>query len=359
MSKMLGKESRKVLLTHIFFFSLFLVVPILVFPRPPGIPFFPLTRAFIQDTIANCTLLGFFYANYYILIPKFYFNQKYVKYVICVVICLTVVLLLPELLKGPFSGMVQDPPPDVAAGHGNNIPHPLHSRPFLFFVWDGLRHHLYLFFTAIFFSFLLRVREHLNQVKEEKLKAEIASLKAQINPHFLFNVLHNIYTLSVKKDDKASDAIIHLSGIMRYAINDANDAKIPLLKEIEYIQNYIELQKSRLGNTATVMYDCSGQPGNKEIAPLILITYIENVFKHGINPEVEDCSVEIKLQITGTGIRLYTFNKKVPHPLDSASTGIGMSNTLARIKHLYPDKHDLQISGNNGTYSVTLSLELV
>ncbi len=356
---MFQKLPGKLLLTHVFFFSLFLVVPFLVFLRPPGEPFFALTRAFIQDTIGNCILLGFFYANYYILIPKLYFNQHYLQYMGCVVLCLLLVLVLPDLLTGQFRGMVPDLPPGMPPGPGHAPLHGPHGPPMLFKAWDELRHHLYLFFTAIFFSFLLRTREHLTRIKEEKLKAEIAALKSQINPHFLFNVLNNIYTLSVKKDDRASDAIIHLSGIMRYAINDAAGARIPLQKEIDYIRNYIELQKSRLGHTATVYYDCIGEAGDKEIAPLILITYIENVFKHGVSPDVDGCRVEITIQITGTGIRLHTLNKRIPHPPYSAPGSIGMSNTLARIKHLYPGKHDLQIGNTNGMYSVTLLLELV
>ena len=199
----------------------------------------------------------------------------------------------------------------------------------------------------------------MSQVKEEKLNAELSSLKAQINPHFLFNTLNSIYVLSVKKDDKASEAIIHLSGLMRYVIKDANDYKIPLHKELDYIRNYIELQKARLGNTTAVLFECSGDAGSKEIAPLILITYIENAFKYGINPDVDGCIAEITLQVTDNGIRLYVFNKKVNGINKADSAGIGMSNTKERLKHLYPEKHALQISENEETYSVTLSLELI
>jgi LytS/YehU family sensor histidine kinase len=260
-------------------------------------------------------------------------------------------LLISDLLKinHEFAAPRFDP----------NTPPIDHNRSHFFFLFDELRRHLYLFFAATFFSFLLRTRERLSQMKEEKLEAELASLKTQINPHFLFNTLNSIYVLSVKKDDKASEAIVHLSGLMRYVIKDANDYKIPLHKELEYIRNYIELQKARLGDTTYVRFECSGDPVSKEIAPLILITYIENAFKYGINPDVDDCIVEITLQVTDTGVRLYVFNKKVQQSPDADSTGIGMNNTSERLKLLYADKHVLQVSENKETYSVTLTLQLV
>lgn len=365
--------SRKALYTHVFFFTLFLILPILVFPRLPGESFFLLTRAFVQDSIANGIFLIFFYVNYYILIPRLYFNHKYVQYISCVLIYFALALVLPQLLTGRLHGIVIESPPPILSRPPDNVLPPDHfqpgnslppapllppNRPALFFVWDELRRHLYLFFTAIFFSFLLRIREHLDQIKEEKLRAEIASLKSQINPHFLFNTLNNIYTLALMKDDKASEAIIHLSGIMRYAIKDSSDSRIPLHKEIEYIGHYIELQKSRLGDTAFIIFECSGDPGEKEIAPLLLITYIENAFKYGISPDAADCIVEITLQITDTGIRLHTYNKKIQRSSYADSTGIGLSNTHARLQHLYPDRHTIEINENKETYSVHLSLDL-
>ncbi len=236
--------------------------------------------------------------------------------------------------------------------------HEEQNSSLFYFMWLEFRHHLSLFFSAVFLSFLLRTREHLAKINEEKLEAELSSLKSQINPHFLFNTLNSIYALSVKKDDRASDAIINLSGLMRYVIKDANDYKIPLHKEIEYIENYVELQKARLGNTADVRFKCWCDAGDKEITPLILITYIENAFNYGVNPDVDNCIVDIELQVTEIGIRLKTFNKKVQSNAKANSTGIGMQNTRDRLQHLYPKKHVLDITENKETYSVTLLLIL-
>lgn len=221
-----------------------------------------------------------------------------------------------------------------------------------------MKHHLYLFIIALFFSLTLRVREHLANIKEEKLQAELNAAKSQINPHFLFNTLNSIYALSVKKDDRAAEAIINLSGLMRYIIKDALDYTIPLQKELEYIENYIELQRSRLGNTANIQFEYNGQLNGKEIAPLILITYIENAFKFGVNPDEDDCVVDVKIQVIEAKLKLSVFNKKAHISESHYSTGIGAKNTKGRLKLLYPGKHQLDIQEDDTTYTVHLIIDL-
>ena len=353
------------LLTHVFFVTLFLVVPTLAFVRPPGESALAFTRVFVQDTVANFVLLCFFYLNFYILVPKVFFRRKYILYVVYIILFLSLALTIPHLVgrhlpdyEGAFPGAPSQPPGGPSQPPG---PPDIHHRPFSLasFVFDEFRRHLFLFFTAIFFSFLLKTREHLSDVKEEKIRAELSHLKSQINPHFLFNTLNSIYVLSLKKDDKASAAIINLSGLMRYVIKDANDYKIPLHKEIEYIRNYIELQRARLGDTARIRFEFSGETANREISPLLLITYIENAFKYGVNPNEEDCLVEVKIQVTDTGLTMSTFNKKMPIAESVDSTGIGIVNTAGRLNLLYPGKHKIEIKEDDKTYSVTLSLELI
>ena len=362
------KITRRALMMHIFFFSLFLVIPTLVFERLPGESIFTVTRVILQDTIANFILLCFFYLNYYVLIPKYYFERKYLLYILIIIAFLAIAFQLPHLIGKWASGNVPDmppAPPPIGDGRPPGLgqsppPGSGPGSPHLFpFSVHEFRRHLFLFFTAFFFSFLLRTRERLSQAREDKLNAELSSLKAQINPHFLFNTLNSIYALSVKHDDKASEAIVHLSGLMRYVTKDVNDHAIPLYKEIEYITNYIELQKARLGNTVKVRFNIFGEVDDRRITPLILITYIENAFKYGVNPDVEGCIVRIKLHVTDTGVLLQTFNKKVPNLNRAESTGIGMKNTGERLMHLYPGKHSLKVIDNEQDYSVILSLDLI
>ena len=346
-------------MTHASFVVLFLVTPTLAFVRQPGEPFFALTRVFVQDSIANFVMLCFFYLNYYILLPRLFFKRNYVLYGVSVVLFLATGLLLPHLAGKLFRDMDPFPPGMDSQSSLPQLPHPHRPPPVVSFVFDEFRRHLYLFFTAVFFSFLLRTREHLSELKEEKLKAELASLKSQINPHFLFNTLNSIYGLSMKKDDRAPAAIINLSGLMRYVIKDAHDYKIPLNKELEYIRNYLELQKARIGNTTRVEYYCAGEPANKEIAPLILITYIENAFKYGVNPDEKDGVVEVKILVIDTGLAMSVYNRKVPVAKNFESTGIGVSNTGQRLRLLYPGKHGIVVKENEKAYFLQLTLDLV
>ena len=351
-------------MTHAFFITFFLVVPTLAFVRRPDESLFAFTRVFVQDTVANFVLLGFFYLNFYVLIPRIFFKRQYFLYAVCVIVFVSLAFTIPFLVGTHLPDDERGFPPPLS-----QMPVPLQQpmsympphRPMsLFsFAFDEFRRHLYLFFTAVFFSFLLRTREHLSEVKEGKAKAELLFLKSQINPHFLFNTLNSIYVLSIKKDSRVSAAIINLSGLMRYIIKDANDYKIPLHREIEYIRNYIELQKARLGDTTQIRFDCSGEPGNMEITPLLLITYIENAFKYGVNPDREDCVVEVKILMTGTRLTMSVFNRRMLLIGRIESTGIGMTNTTERLHLLYPGKHKVDIQDNGNTYLVTLSLDLV
>ncbi len=349
-----SKLAGKVLLNHVLVCSFFLVLPLIVSTRPPGEPFLSITRPLIRDITGNVLLLGFFYFSYYFLVPRYYITQKYVPFTVFILFFLISIIILPSLITGRFEARTGGPPPFRSEDMNirSSPPNPLT------FLFDELRHHLYLFAIAVFVSVLLRTRKYLSEVKEEKLKAELSSLKSQINPHFLFNTLNNIYILSLKKDDRVSDAIINLSGLMRYVIKDAHDYKIPLHKEIEYIQHYINLQKNRLGSTADIFFNSKGDSDNLQISPLILITYIENAFKFGVNPDVPDCKVNISLNIEDSRLTLNTSNLKAALSGEQKTTGIGMSNTEERLKLLYRDKYTLAINSDEETYSLNLTIVL-
>ncbi len=332
-----------------------MVLPVLVSTRPPGEPFLTITKPFLRDVAGNALILAFFYLNYYFLVPTLYFRRRYGLYALAVFVSLTAVFMLPSLVTGRLLHNGGHPPPEAMIPY---LPKPA-PNPLLYFLFDELKHHLYLFFIALFFSLLLRVREHLADTKAEKLSAELSTLKAQINPHFLFNTLNSIYALAVKKDDKAPDAILQLSGLMRYIIKDTNNQKLPLLTEVGYLQNYVELQRARTGNTAFIIFECTGPLYGLYIAPLILITYIENAFKYGINPDAGNSLVEVYIQVTGNTLQMQVHNNKVPLAETAGhSTGIGITNTRDRLNLLYPGRHTLAIKEDEKTYSVTLSITL-
>lgn len=216
-------------------------------------------------------------------------------------------------------------------------------------------HTILVYLIGVVSSLFIAIKLRLQKVEEDKMKSELSFLKAQINPHFLFNTLNSIYSLAIKKDDKTADAVVQLSDLMRYIISNANDDIIALDKEINYINNYIELQKTRLGNTVTITYEVTGGTYGKAITPLILISFIENAFKHGVNPN-HISEICIKITTIGDYLTLHVSNNKV----DSiqSDSGIGLQNTIERLSLLYPNNHVLSIDDNPKMYIITLTLKV-
>jgi hypothetical protein len=334
----------KHIIFHIIGCIIFLSTPVLLFTHPPGEKDFLYSRGTQRDFIANGLMLIFFYVNYFLLIPRVYFNKKYFGYWCCVAMGFVLICLLPSLITGrnPLDNM---PPPP-----GSPMSPPAGST-FL----EEIRHHVYLFITVSLFSLFLRIRERWFLTERARYNAELSYLKAQINPHFLFNTLNSIYALAVTKDDRTADAVINLSGLMRYIIKDVREDKVPLEKELDYINNYLDLQRSRLRDTADIDFTLEGDAGNKTIAPLILITFIENAFKYGINPD-EDSPVRIHISITDMALQLEVFNRKVRKTHEHSSTGIGLENTKERLQLLYPGRHTLHITENDEHFSVHLTI---
>jgi len=208
------------------------------------------------------------------------------------------------------------------------------------------------------FSLMVRIHNRWKQSEKEKLKAELSYFKAQINPHFLFNTLNSIYSLAIQKEENTADAIVKLSGLMRYVISDASHDFVTLDKEISYINDYIELQKLRYGQTVEIDYTpCNPRPGMM-IAPLLLIPFIENAFKYGINPESLS-RIEITMQLKQSELHLHVYNQKAFSRDDSEAVGgLGMKNTRQRLSLLYPDKQKLFIENTKTDFTVDLYIDL-
>lgn len=297
-------------------------------------------------------MLVFFYANYYYLIPRLYFEKKYALYITVVVGCfliiITVVLLLDrqDVLLTPAR-----PPFDRPGPLGPR----LSQKPPVGF---ELSHALFLFLVGIFVSLFIQSNNRWRQTEQEKLATELSYLKAQINPHFLFNTLNSIYSLAIEQSDRTADAVVKLSSLMRYVIRDAGNHQVPLSKELEYIRNYIDLQKLRLDDTVLVEFTVSGHANGQQIAPLILISFIENAFKYGVNPE-EKSTINVKITVQETALNLWVFNRKVRifHDAETAG-GIGIENTRTRLQLMYPNHHTLTISDTANGFTVDLTIDL-
>lgn len=195
------------------------------------------------------------------------------------------------------------------------------------------------------------------QAEADKANAELSFLKAQINPHFLFNTLNNIYSLSNAKSENTAASILKLSNIMRYVTDEVKEEFVPLEDEVAFISDYIDLQRLRLGNKMNISFLVSGKITGKKIAPLILMTFIENVFKYGISSH-SPSAIDIQLSAADDSISFICTNKLYENQRRIESTGIGIANTRKRLEHLYPGRFELNINKENGMFTVQLTLKV-
>jgi hypothetical protein len=204
-------------------------------------------------------------------------------------------------------------------------------------------------------------REQQRELAQAKLQAELQSLKHQINPHFLFNVLNGLYGLAFRHDDEpTAEGIAKLSQLMRYMLYDSNSNRVPLQREIAYLEDYIALQRLRLSEQVTIEFGVHGQVAGKEIAPMILIPFVENAFKHGIST-VYASLIHIDLTLTDETLRFQVRNPIHPSNLGQPHQvpgGIGLQNVRQRLALLYPQGHQLDILESNGIYDVRLAIGL-
>lgn len=331
------------------------------------------------------TYIFIFYCNLLFLIPYLYVRGRYILYIAAISL-----LLLGVYYTQPFdrifnhnsshqSGSQSQPQPqfDRPPPGGPQFGRPPfddHSRPpgppqamnpppprndsrqidivsiILFFMTWSLS-------TAMQIIRQLRFTEQrAMQAEADKAHAELSFLKAQINPHFLFNTLNNIYSLAVTNSQQTPEAIMKLSNIMRYMTDEVSNNFVSLENEIDCISNYIDLQRLRLNTGVSINFSVSGDLGNKQIAPLVLMTFIENVFKYGISSH-EPSEIIIKLFVDERTIDFFCQNKVFPAK-QMEREGIGINNTRQRLEHLYPSRHVLNIISSNDQYTVHLSLQL-
>jgi LytS/YehU family sensor histidine kinase len=189
-------------------------------------------------------------------------------------------------------------------------------------------------------------------------KSELALLRSQVNPHFLFNTLNNIDALIRKDPDKASDSVMKLSGIMRYFIYEANTDKVPLQKEIDYLESFIELQRLRYKNQDFISYKKTGKAEGVLIAPMLFVPFVENAFKHGTRRNLAP-GISIDLAINPAGIRLEVWNyfEGNGNGNNHIGPGIGLANVEKRLQLLYPGKHKLEIAKQEDRFFISLEIE--
>lgn len=290
-------------------------------------------------------MVCYFYFIYVILVPRILLQNRILRFILLLFLGLIFVCLLNTLFIY-FTYEI--------------IPH---RRSFNF--WRSFNGTIYPSLFIIALSLAIRITSEWfknersrREMEAEKLSSDLAFLKSQINPHFLFNILNSICSLARKKSDDTESAIIKLSQIMRYMLHDSKDEKVSLDKEVEYLQSYIELQHLRISDQVKIIFNIEGEPGRYMIEPLLLIPFVENAFKHGIS-YYENSNIEINLVLGEKELHFAVSNNIVKHKdetLESGS-GIGLKNVMRRLELLYPGRHELLIEDNGSNYRVDLTIK--
>lgn len=205
-------------------------------------------------------------------------------------------------------------------------------------------------------------REEAMRIKaqERQVSAELNLLKSQVNPHFLFNTLNNIYSLILEKDEKAGEAVLKLSGLLRYLLDSSSQKYVSLNKECEFIENYLALEKIRLANRCSISFLLTGDPIGKKITPMLLIPFVENAFKHGISSSPDKNHIIIELEILETEIKFYVENGIVERKnhIKEKANSTGLENVKRRLDLVYPNKHQLTINESTDIFKVELLMTL-
>lgn len=306
-------------------------------------------RAFADATAQVLIMVLASYLNYFYFLPRFLKHQDMRRYFLEYIIPFVVLILALIYIKRYIYLCYDD------GRHGF-----LYSTKFV------VQSYLSSLFIVIFVGMLkfaedwFELEAKRKEVENEKLTAELRFLKAQINPHFLFNTLNNLYYLAFTNSPNTTEVIAKLSQMMRYMIYDSNHAKVPVSKEIEYMENYISLEKLRLNNQIPIQFEVYGNTNSHSIVPLIFIAFLENAFKHGVSNNAKEAWVNISIKFEGNNCIYQVENSKIPKNTNNEEkSGIGLQNLQRRLDLSYPDNYTLNVEDNPQSYSVTLNLNLI
>jgi hypothetical protein len=364
-------KNKKILIVivHIAAWLCFFALPYIFFPKPKDLPLSISQRILVQNICINAFLVAFYYINTLILIPKLLFKKKGIWYLSSIIGFFILFLYIPREITNliippetiPFRSQFHQAFNDTLANNRTHMPRyrggPGGGR-FTFIPWSSSIFILVLTIgTCISVMQQWRVAEQTRkEVETEKLNTELSFLKSQINPHFFFNTLNNIYSLAVVGSNETATAIMKLSSIMRYILTDTQLNLVPVENEINFIKNYIDLQLVRLTDKVKVLFTTSGDIQNKQVAPLLFIPFVENAFKYGVSAKAAS-SINIDITVSGDLITFTSDNDIVKSDsFINETTGIGINNVKRRLELLYPGKYTLNASEVGNTFKVHLTI---
>lgn len=314
-------------------------------------------RFLIRSLIVFFGIVVVVWLNVELLLPKLFFQKKQWIYLLAGLGAVALLVLLEHWDFSPWSEYFERKlrrPPD----RHRPVPSPWQ---FMRYIGSSLPY-LTAFISSSFFeiaSFANRKEKEASESRSEKLEAEMKFLKSQFNPHFLFNALNNIYSLSVIKSDRTPDNLLKLSGMLRYMLYDCKADRVPLKKEIEYLHHFIDLHLLKDSRGLNVKVHLDESRPDLQIAPMLFLPFVENAFKHSRIEDLENGWIDIRLS---TAEQSVTF--EVSNSLPAAKFtkdkegGIGLENVRRQLELLYPDRHELRIGKKEGRFEVFLKIEI-
>ncbi len=282
-----------------------------------------------------------FYVNVFFLLPRYMFGGRHVQYVVGVVATSVVLLALLWILRD-----WREVQPNDSEG------------PFVGF-W--LMPIAGMFFVSTVFSYFRRDRVSRKReidLTHQNIEFEMKFLKSQINPHFLFNALNNIYALSIIKSERTPEMILKLSDMLRFTLYDSENKKVKLGREIEYIVNFIEFQKLKMDSDPNIKVDTSNCNPEMMIEPMLMIPFIENSFKHGNIDNVKKGWLRVEIKTLGPMLIFKVKNSLPSMTLNKDVVGgIGVENVRKRLDILYPERYELEIDTSNNSFGVYMKID--
>lgn len=294
------------------------------------------------------SLMVISYVNYFYFLPKLLKNGKVGRYLITYVPVFLVLAYLALLGKQyMLDGFRYEDKWMYSLRFGLNV----FVSAFFVTAFVGLTK-----FVEDYFELEARSRE----LENRQLTSELRFLKAQVNPHFLFNTLNNLYYLAVNKSDQTPEVIAKLSGMMRYMIHESNAEKVPLSKEVEYMENYLNLERLRLNEDVPITFEVEGEVAGARITPLILITFLENAFKHGIGNNGGNSWITVSLKVNAGTLNYRVSNSVLQHSEKTVrdASGLGLANVRRRLDLSYPGQYELEVKEDAERYQVHLKIDL-
>jgi len=345
----LDRILRNRVLTHmLFWLTVLLIAP---FTSDPTIT--DVKEAFLFRAVALPPKILATYWLVYFLIPKLWSRGRYLSFILAFCIS-TVILAFLYRLNNVYVA-------ETLAG----LPHPKESLTQMIreFWYTVLAYLPRLYFFAIVFWFVKAAKDRYTQrhqiamLEKEKAEAELRFLKAQIHPHFLFNTLNNLYLLTLDKSDQAPAVVAKLSDILDYMLYVGRASRVPVRKEIDLLNNYIDLEKLRYGDRLTLTFDRQIDEPDTQIAPLILLSLVENAFKHGVSDTTKDAEIRISISVDAGNIHCRVFNTKPEVQTADPGNyrdGIGRQNIHRQLELQYPGAYRWEVDEGPDTYEVNL-----